>query len=372
MKSTLQRLNKRKLFALKESGRKFIDSTSTQVPHQVLSAALLADSLDGIVKEFRDVAYVGENPHLFLQQYKNDSFLERIFICSSNEQTLDTTEKYLRKYRPYLEKHFVVCEEELWPMRPDTLDLVVSDLTLHQCEDTGVVLSRILDSLRPDGMLLGHAYGARTLEELKSCMFLAENERSGGYAAHGYRTEEIAALGNRLDKIGYKLTSFTEKDLTEEYADAYHLMDFLSRTGQGYAGASARTGVLKDLFIATSALYQNLFGRPYVPAATEEAMYTPEHLEKLKGRTVVPATFHLIQFVGWKHDPNSQQQPAPRGTGDLQEFVDEISKDEPELKDRIKFGAFTEAGELSKPKPKNSDPFYNQKVKYGYDGPKPK
>lgn len=99
---------------------------------------------------------------------------------------LDASEREMKKYFPYLEQHYLLCEEELWPFKNNSLDLVVSNLSIQHNDDPGVAFSRILDSLRPDGILVGHVYGKHTLEELKYSMYLAETERCGGFASHSY------------------------------------------------------------------------------------------------------------------------------------------------------------------------------------------
>ena len=93
----------------------------------------------------------------------------------------------MKKYFPYVEQHYLLCEEELWPLKNNSLDLVVSNLSFHSCNNMGVAFSRILDSLRPDGIMTGHLYGKYTLEELKYCLYLAESERCGGFAAHTFQ-----------------------------------------------------------------------------------------------------------------------------------------------------------------------------------------
>lgn len=93
----------------------------------------------------------------------------------------------MKKYFPYLEQHYLLCEEELWPLKNNSVDLVVSNLSFYGCNELGVALARILDSLRPDGILVSHLYGKYTLEELKYCLYLAESERSGGFAAHTFQ-----------------------------------------------------------------------------------------------------------------------------------------------------------------------------------------
>lgn len=117
----------------------------------------------------------------------SDSELERVFICDQSLAGLQNSEKQMKKHFPYLEQHYLLCEEELWPFKNSSIDLVVSNLNLHGTNDLGVSLSRILDSLRPDGILVGHLYGKYTLEELKHTLYVAENERSGGFAAHTFQ-----------------------------------------------------------------------------------------------------------------------------------------------------------------------------------------
>lgn len=62
-----------------------------------------------------------------------------------------------------------------------------------------------------------------------------------------------------------------EKQIVEEFDDCFHLMDYLSRNGLSFAGLDARQTVLKDLFIATSAIYERLYGRDYEPTEAERS-----------------------------------------------------------------------------------------------------
>lgn len=113
--------------------------------------------------------------------------LEEIYICDNNPDTLRISEEKMKNIYPDRKKFFVNCEEDLWPFRTDTFDLVASNLNLHLCEDPEMSLSKILDSLVADGAYCGHSYGNKTLEELRACFFLVENERSGGIGSHLYK-----------------------------------------------------------------------------------------------------------------------------------------------------------------------------------------
>ena len=335
----VKRLNKDKLFALKDSGSKFINRTGMTIGHQAVSSVLLADTLDVVLKEFNDVAFIGSYPEHFFRHFTKDSELERVFICGSSKEGLKQSEREMRKHFPYLEQHYMLCEEELWPFKDNSLDLVISNLSMQNSNDTSVAYSRILDSLKADGILAGHVYGKYTLEELKYCLYLAESERSGGFASHVYHTEDIATIGNLVDRVGYKLTSFTEKEIVEEFEDMMHLMDYLSSTGMSFSGQDARNTVLKDLFIASTALYTNLYGREYEPTEYEKNHMPADFIRSLDGKKVIPATFHLIQMLGWKDDPTKQPQPKKRGSGGgLDQFIKEIVDDDPSVADRIQHG----------------------------------
>lgn len=117
----------------------------------------------------------------------------------------------------------------------------------------------------------------------------------------------------------------------------------------GFAGKDARDSVLKDLFISTSSIYQSMFARSYEkPVSPGYARWG--ETEKAKSsrianapgpahaNSIIPATFHIIQFLGWKHDIVKQQQPKQRGSGNLQTFIDELVTDDPSLAGRIKYG----------------------------------
>lgn len=93
------------------------------------------------------------------------------------------------KLRSKLPKNtfFLAAEEEFLPLQPESLDLFVSNLNLHFNNSLEVSLKKILEVLEADGCLVGNAYGSRTLEELRACFWLVENERSGGIGGHIYK-----------------------------------------------------------------------------------------------------------------------------------------------------------------------------------------
>ena len=116
-----------------------------------------------------------------------DATLEQIFICNNNPEGLENSYSRLGDFWKGRPLSYINCEEELWPFAEGELDLIVSNLNLHMNNDLEVALGKLLGSLEPDGAFCGNHYAARTLEELRACFNIVENERSGGIGSHFYK-----------------------------------------------------------------------------------------------------------------------------------------------------------------------------------------
>ena len=86
--------------------------------------------------------------------------LEQLFLCDFStknlEISLDLIEKRKKDRGLNFAVHPICLDEEIWPFKDDSLDLVVSSLSLHWTNDIQVALARILASLIPDGALIGN------------------------------------------------------------------------------------------------------------------------------------------------------------------------------------------------------------------------
>lgn len=74
-------------------------------------------------------------------------------------------------------------DEEMLPFAEDSLDAVVSSLSLNWVNDLPGTLIQIKNSLKPDGVFLGAMFGGDTLFELRTSLQLAEMERESGVSA---------------------------------------------------------------------------------------------------------------------------------------------------------------------------------------------
>jgi len=216
----------------------------------------------------------------------------------------------------------------MFPFKIETFDLVVNNFHLHFNNDQEAALARILDTLKPDGCFIGSAYGERTLEELKACFLLVEAERSGGIGQHTYPFLDVAAIGNRINRLGFNISSCVDTMAKERFSSAMHLMEYLSQLGLSSTGESDREGVLRDVILGVCGLYDYLYS-----ASTSSLQHS----------TSVSASFDIIEYVGWKY-AHTHQKPKERGSG--MEFKDWIKEVSEEGETGFKYGVINEDGNV--------------------------
>jgi len=190
----------------------------------------------------------------------------------------------------------VVADEEMLPFADDSLDLVVSALSLHWVNDLPGALIQINRALRPDGLFLGAMLGGNTLTELRQAMMEAEMAVAGGVSPRVSPFADVRDAGSLLQRAGFALPVTDSDRLTVDYGDALALMRDLRGMGESNAVVERRRiPMSKRLLMATIEAYHDLFARP-------------------DGR--IPATFEIITLTGWApHE--SQQKPLRPGSAKM-------------------------------------------------------
>lgn len=185
----------------------------------------------------------------------------------------------------------MVVDEEFLPFRENSVDIFFSSLSLHWVNDLPGTFRQVLSALKPDGVFLGCVFGGGTLYELRGSLQLAETEREGGFAPHVSPFVEATDLAGLLQRTGFSLLTIDSEEIVVNYPSALHLMLDLKGMAENNSTWKRKSHLHRDSMIAASAIYQELY-------------------KKKKG---VPATFHILSFIGWKPDP-SQAKPAKRGS----------------------------------------------------------
>ncbi|XP_006817426.1 arginine-hydroxylase NDUFAF5, mitochondrial-like [Saccoglossus kowalevskii] len=209
--------------------------------------------------------------------YQSDmsaEMLERSHVCE-NVQTIK-----------------IHCDEENLPFKAESLDLVISSLSLHWVNDLPRALRQIQSSLKKDSPFIGSMFGADTLFELRCSLQLAEIEREGGFAPHISPFTDIQDIGNLLNRAGFNLLTVDVDEIVVSYPSMFELMQDLKGMAENNASWSRKLLLHRESMMAAAAIYKEMYGNK---------------------DGSIPATFQILYMIGWKPDP-SQAQPATRGS----------------------------------------------------------
>ena len=179
------------------------------------------------------------------------------------------------------------------PLEPESLDLAVSLLSLHEANDIPGMLIQIRRALRPDGLFLGAMAGGGTLAELRESLLAAETELFGGASPRVIPFTDVRDAGALLQRAGFALPVADVETVTVRYDTMFGLMQDLRAMGATNALADRAGGpVTRRLFARAAEIYAERFSDP-------------------DGR--VRATFSIVWMSGWAPDA-SQQKPLKPGS----------------------------------------------------------
>ncbi|KAG7212281.1 hypothetical protein KM043_012608 [Ampulex compressa] len=211
-----------------------------------------------------------------------------------------------------------VMDEEQPALEPNSLDIVLSCLSLHWVNDLPGCFKRINESLKNDGVFIAAIFGGETLYELRGALQLAEMERDGGISAHISPFTEIRDVGNLLTRAHFTMLTIDTDEIVIGYPSMFELMWDLKGMAENNAIKKRTLHLKRDTMVAAAAIYKELYGKT-----------------KEDGTPYVPATFQIIYMLGWKPDP-TQPKPLERGTGEVSfknlYKLDEIMRDSKKVK----------------------------------------
>lgn len=278
-----------------------------------LGVSCIINRLHSIVnKSYENACFIGPMAHLFTNQIpKGFLGIKQLTVVDNNKQSLDLS---LSNMSTTIKTSGLCMDEEKWVFPPNYFDLIINNLQLHWVNDVYKTGEKWLNSLKPDGTLIGTALGGDTLQELRISLSLAEQEREGGISTHVSPMLHITDVGQILIRLNYKMITANADLNTFYFDDSFALMNFLQGIGENNASVMRRSMLGRDTFIAADAIYRSLFA---------------EKSGKFEGK--IPATFELVHYIGWK-EHSSQRKPLGRGTKgvDIKTLAEEIDDSEME------------------------------------------
>ncbi|XP_074660535.1 arginine-hydroxylase NDUFAF5, mitochondrial-like [Tubulanus polymorphus] len=265
----------------------------------------LYDRICDIKRQFNLMVELGCGRGHIAKHITADIVTDRIIQCDWAEQVLNQAaiSKEVKT-----EKRIV--DEESIPFEPNSIDIVVSNLSLHWVNDLPGSLKQINNCLKEDGVLIGSMFGHETLFELRVALQQAELELEGGFGIHVSPFAECTDIGRLLNQAGFTLITLDLDALVVSYPSMIELLQDLKGMGENNCTLNRKTHLHRKTVKRAAEIYQEKFGN--------------------EGKESIPATFEVIHFIGWKPHP-SQAKPAKRGSGqmsikDLGEF-EKIAKE---------------------------------------------
>ena len=194
-------------------------------------------------------------------------------------------------------------DEEFFPFKENSFDLIISNLNLHSVNDLPGTLLQIRKALKPDGLFLGAMFGGETLYELRESLTQAELSLKGGASPRVFPFADKQQMGALLQRAGFSLPVIDSDIVTVTYENMFKLMHDLRGMGEGnIIRERSKINPGKVFFMEAAQRYQDNF-------AEED------------GR--IPASFEVIFLSGWSPHA-SQQQPLHPGSAEkrLSEALD--------------------------------------------------
>ncbi|XP_053621919.1 arginine-hydroxylase NDUFAF5, mitochondrial [Plodia interpunctella] len=267
-----------------------------------------ADRVFDIKRTFKNAVELGASRGYVSRHFLPDS-VEKVTLCDTSQTHLD---KAIVGDGVTVEKR--VMDEENIDLPENSVDLLVSSLALHWVNDLPGCFDSVMRCLKPDGVFMATVFGGDTLMELRQSLQLAETELLGGMSPHVSPFTRIRDIGGLLNAAGFTLQTVDVDSLCVWYPTVWHVMQDARAMGESNAAFNRPLRLNRDVQFAAAAIYDEMYGKDM-----------PE-----RNSRGVPATFQIINFLGWKPDP-SQPQPIERGSGEISmkdlHRIDEIIKE---------------------------------------------
>lgn len=170
-----------------------------------------------------------------------------------------------RTRKPWLRKLSLLCADaEQLPLADASCDMIISNLTLHWCNDLQQVFAECWRVLKPQGLLLFSSYGPDTLLELRQSWAVADDK------VHVHAFMDMHDMGDALIRTQFADPVMDTERLTVTYATPRALLQDLQQLGAVNASAGRLRGLTgKHKFQAMLTAYENFRQDSLVPATLE-------------------------------------------------------------------------------------------------------
>lgn len=123
----------------------------------------LADRIRDVKRKFSKAVDLGCGRG-YVSRHVTSDIVEEMIMCDMSQIILD--QAHLPEASVKVKK-MAIDEEGKLPFENNSIDIVISCLSLHWVNDLPGTFSRIISCLKPDGVFMGALFGGETLYELR-------------------------------------------------------------------------------------------------------------------------------------------------------------------------------------------------------------
>lgn len=182
----------------------------------------------------------------------------------------------------------VCADEEFFPFKEHSFDLIVSIMGLHSTNDLPGALVQIKRALKPDGLFIAVLPGGESLFELRHSLMATEIDLKGGASPRVFPFADKPQMGNLMQRAGFSLPVIDSDIVTVTYPNITRLFQDLRGMGEGNIICKRDLSFPgKNFFKQSEHYYRQHFSEPD---------------ERLR------ASFEMIFLLGWS--PHESQQKA--------------------------------------------------------------
>ena len=245
----------------------------------------LIDKLNDVREDFKVGLDIGCHTGQLLYCLRGTEKIETLFQC-------DISEKFIS----HAKKDAFVGDEEFLPIKDNSLDVVLSNLSLHWVNDLPGTLIQIRRTLKKDKLFLASLFGGSTLFELRDALITAEIEVLGGASPRVSPFVDMENAGGLLQRAGFSLPVVDTDLISVVYENPMKLMFDLRGMGEQQAiNNCLKKFTNRNVFSRAAEIYKERYAN---------------------GDGTVTATFEIFFLAAWTPSDN-QQQPLERGTGEI-------------------------------------------------------
>ena len=183
----------------------------------------------------------------------------------------------------------IIAEEDRLPFEQASFDLVIAGGTLDSVNDLPGALVQIRRILKPDGLFLGHIFGAGSLATLKSLMVASDGDSA---APHVHPQIDLRSAADLLSRAGFALPVADADTIKVRYRDWRMIVADIRDAGVGNALAGQKRYSGRSMGSRLDSAWRQRAD----PAGKIEEQFT-----------------HIF-LSGWAPSP-AQPKPARRGSG---------------------------------------------------------